>query len=80
MGSSSTVCSEASAVIGLGAGTFARPPPLSSRWTETWIPRELEFKGWNPDLKNNSGDYGQSSENRSGRSGKVHAAGCPKVD
>ena len=35
MGSSSTVSSEASAWVGLGSGTFARPPPLATRWTET---------------------------------------------
>ena len=47
---SGTVCSEASTAIGLGSGTFARPPPLSSSWTETWVRRKLEFKGWNPDF------------------------------
>ena len=34
MGSGSTVWSEASTGVGLGSGTFARPPPLTSRWNE----------------------------------------------
>ena len=46
MGSGSTVCSEASARVGLGSGTFARPPPLTSRWNEIFVPRRMEFKGW----------------------------------
>ena len=46
MGSGSIVCSEASAGMGLGSGTFARPPPLTSRWNELFIPRKMEFKGW----------------------------------
>ena len=41
IGSGSIVCSEASTRVGLGA--FARPSPLSSRWTETWIPRKMNF-------------------------------------
>ena len=45
MGSGSTVCSEASTRVGQESGTFARPPPLSSRWTEIWIPRRKELKG-----------------------------------
>ena len=42
-----TVSDAASTGIGLGAGTHARPPP--SRWAGSWVPRKLEFKGWNPD-------------------------------
>ena len=41
----STVCSHASTRVGLGSGTIVRPPPLSSRWTETWIPRKWNSKG-----------------------------------
>ena len=39
MGSGSTVCSEASdgAGMGLGSGTFARPPPFSSRWNDVTL-------------------------------------------
>ena len=37
MGHSGAVCSEASTGEGLGSDIFARPPPLSSRWTETWL-------------------------------------------
>ena len=33
----------------LGSGTFAQPPPLTSRWNETFISRKMEFKGWVPD-------------------------------
>ena len=40
MGSCSTDGSEASTGVGLGSGTFAQPPPLSSRWTGTWISKE----------------------------------------
>ena len=47
MGSGSTVCSDAGTGVGLESGTFARPPPLSSRWAGTWIPRKMEFKGRN---------------------------------
>ena len=32
--------------VGLGSSTFARPPPLSSRWNDTFIRRKMEFKGW----------------------------------
>ena len=45
MGTGSRVCSEASTGVGLGSGTFARRPLLSSWWTETWIPRKMELKG-----------------------------------
>ena len=43
VGSGSTVCSEASTGMGLGTGTFARPPPLTSRWNETFVPKKMEF-------------------------------------
>ena len=46
MGSDSTVCSEASIGAGLEFGTFARPPPLTSRWNEIFIPRKMEIKSW----------------------------------
>ena len=47
MGSGSTVCSEASTGVGLGAsGTFARPLALASRYNEIFLPRKMEFKGW----------------------------------
>ena len=36
--------------MGLGSGTFALPPPLTSRWNETFIPRKMEFKGWIADF------------------------------
>ena len=49
MGSNCTASSEASTRVGLGSGTFARPPPLATRWADPWAPRKLEFKGWNPD-------------------------------
>ena len=46
MESGSTVCSEASTGVGLGAsGTFVRPPALASRYNEIFIPRKMEFKG-----------------------------------
>ena len=44
-----TVSDAASTVVGLEFGTHARPPPLSPRWADNWVPRKLEFKGWNPD-------------------------------
>ena len=40
MGSGSTLCSEASTGIGIGSGTFARPPPLTSRWSEIFHSEE----------------------------------------
>ena len=43
-GSGSTVCSEANAGVGLGSGTFARPPNLSSRWIDTCVSRKMGFK------------------------------------
>ena len=43
----STMSSEASTGVGLGSGTFARPPPMSTRWRDPSIPRKLELKGWN---------------------------------
>ena len=46
MCSGSTVCSEASTGEGLGSGIFARPLPPSSRWSGTFIPRNMVFKGW----------------------------------
>ena len=54
MGSGSTVCSEASHGIGIGSGTFARPPPLASRWSENFILRKMEFKGWVTDYSRGS--------------------------
>ena len=41
MGSGSIVCSEGSTGMGLGSGTFAWPPPLTSRWNEIFIPRKM---------------------------------------
>ena len=49
IGNGSTVCSAASTGVGLGSGTFARPPPLSARWNDIFIPRRMEFNGWNTD-------------------------------
>ena len=49
MSSGCTVSREASTMKGLASGTFARPPPLATRWVDPWAPRKLEFKGWNPD-------------------------------
>ena len=47
MESGSTVCSEASTAVDLGAsGTFAKPPGIASRYNEVFIPRKMEFKGW----------------------------------
>ena len=46
MGNGSTVCSAAGTGVGLGSGTFARPPPLSARWNDIFFPRTMEFKGW----------------------------------
>ena len=46
MGSGGTVSSEASTGVGLGSGTFARPPPLTSRWNEFFVLRKMEFRGW----------------------------------
>ena len=45
VGSGSTVCSDADARVALGSGTFARPPPPSTRWTEMWIPRKWNSRG-----------------------------------
>ena len=45
MGSDSNFCSEASTGVVLCPVPFARPPALSSRWNETFIPRKMEFKG-----------------------------------
>ena len=45
-GSESTVCSEASIDVGLGASdTFSRPQALVSRYDEIFFPRKMEFKG-----------------------------------
>ena len=50
--SASTVCSEASTGVGLGgSGTFARLPASASRFSEIFIPRKMEFKGWLTDYK-----------------------------
>ena len=55
MGSGSTVWSEGSTGVGLGAsGTFARPPALASRNNEIFIPRKMEFKGWTTDCTRSS--------------------------
>ena len=55
MGRGSTVCSEASTGVGLGAsGTFARPPTLAFRYNEIFIPRKMEFKGWVTDYTRSS--------------------------
>ena len=54
MGSGSAVCCEASTGMGLGSGTFSRPPPLPSRWNEIFIPRKMEFKGWVTDYSKSS--------------------------
>ena len=52
MGSRSTVCSEASTGESLGSsGTFARPPALASQYSEIFIPKKMEFKGWVTDPK-----------------------------
>ena len=50
MGTGSRVCSEASTGVGLGSGTFARRPLLSSWRTETWIPKKWNSKGWITDF------------------------------
>ena len=50
MGSSRTASSEASTRCDLVPGTFARPPPVASRSYEPpWVPRSIEFRGWNPE-------------------------------
>ena len=54
MGSGSIVYSEGSTGMGLGSGTFAWPPPLTSRWNEIFTPRKMEFKGWVPDYSQGS--------------------------
>ena len=55
MGSGSTpVCSEATTGVGLGSGTFTRPPPLTFRWNENFVPRKMEFKGWVTDYTQSS--------------------------
>ena len=41
MGSGNAVCSE----VSIGSGTCARPPPITSRWSEIIIARKMEFKG-----------------------------------
>ena len=46
--------SEASTGMGLGSGTFARPPPLTCRRNKTFVPRKMEFKGWVTDYSNGS--------------------------
>ena len=48
-GSSRDVSSAASTRIGPGTGMHVWPPPLETRWSKTWVPRKLEFKGWHPD-------------------------------
>ena len=48
MGSGSTLSSEASTGVGLGSGTFARPPPLTSRWNEIIVPRKWSSKDGSP--------------------------------
>ena len=50
MGNSSTGSGEGSTRVWLGPGTFPRPPHLSTRWSDPWVPRILEFKVWNPDF------------------------------
>ena len=47
--------SEAFTRVGLGSGTFAWPPPLSTRWSDAWVPRNIEFKGRNPDFTKRNG-------------------------
>ena len=47
MGSSCTESSAASTWVGLRSGTFVWPTPLATRWSYPWVPRELEFEGWN---------------------------------
>ena len=54
MGSGSIVCSEASTGVGLGSGTLARPPLLTSRWNEIFVPRKMEFKAWVTDYTKQS--------------------------
>ena len=49
--SSSTVSTEASTETEHGSMTCGRPPPLSTRWRDPWVPRKLEFKGCNIDFK-----------------------------
>ena len=36
----------ASTGFGLGSGTLAPPPPLTSRWQDGWVPRKIEVKEW----------------------------------
>ena len=45
MCSGSAACSEASTGVGLGPGTFARPPPPSSRWIDAFFQGEYNSKG-----------------------------------
>ena len=53
IGSGSTLCNEASTAMGKGAsGTFVRPPPgIAARLDDFFMPRKMEFKGWDTDYK-----------------------------
>ena len=54
-GSGSTVCSEASTDVGLGAsGIFVRPPAQASRYNDVFVPKKMEFKGWVTDYTRSS--------------------------
>ena len=35
--------------VGPRSGTHARPPPLASRWADSWVPRKAQFQGRNTD-------------------------------
>ena len=81
VGSGSTVWSEASTRARLGSGTYAQPPPLSSRWTETWIPRRIELKGWVTDFteRKSLGITDMETTKFQNDLERMVAAACPKM-
>ena len=51
----STVCSEATTSVGLGASSIvARPPALATQFHEISIPKKMELKGWIIDCSTSS--------------------------
>ena len=57
--SGSTVGSEVSTVVGKGpSGTFVRPPPgVAVRLNDLFMPRRMEFKGWDTDYRTEQGTW-----------------------
>ena len=51
MGSGTTACSEASVGVCLGAPAPLQAAALASRFSEIFIPRKIDFKGWDTAFK-----------------------------